>query len=306
MSFSDRDGYIWMDGAFVPWRDATVHVLTHSLHYGVGVFEGIRAYKTSHGTAVFRLDEHIERLFQSAHILQMNMPYDRATLREACLDAVRKNSLDSAYLRPIAFFGSEGMGLHATGLSVHVAVAAWFWGAYLGTDGVANGIRVKTSSFGRHHVNSNMCKAKVCGAYINSILALHEASQQGYDEALLLDVNGLVAEGSGENFFLVRNGKLATPATTSILEGITRDTILTLAREAGIEVAERPITRDEVYIADEAFFTGTAAEVTPIRELDGRTIGTGSPGPVTKRLQQLYLDQVHGRRSEHPEWLTAA
>lgn len=306
MSFSDRDGYIWMDGAFVPWRDATVHVLTHSLHYGVGVFEGIRAYKTSHGTAVFRLDEHIERLFQSAHILQMNIPYDRATLREACLDAVRKNSLDSAYLRPIAFFGSEGMGLHATGLSVHVAVAAWFWGAYLGTDGVANGIRVKTSSFGRHHVNSNMCKAKVCGAYINSILALHEASRQGYDEALLLDVNGLVAEGSGENFFLVRNSKLATPATTSILEGITRDTILALAREAGIEVAERPITRDEVYIADEAFFTGTAAEVTPIRELDGRTIGTGSPGPVTKRLQQLYLDQVHGRRSEHPEWLTAA
>lgn len=304
MSFSDRDGYIWFDGTFVPWREANVHVLTHSLHYGVGVFEGIRAYKTDRGPAIFRLDEHIERLFQSAHILQMVLPYDRATLRDACREAVRRNGLESAYLRPIAFFGSEGMGLHATGLSVHVAVAAWFWGAYLGADGMNNGIRVKTSSFGRHHVNSNMCKAKVCGAYINSILALHEASRQGYDEALLLDVHGLVAEGSGENFFLVRNGKLATPPTTSILEGITRETILTLAGEAGIEVAERPITRDEVYIADEAFFTGTAAEITPIRELDGRTIGTGKPGPVTLRLQQTYLDQVHGRRKEHAEWLT--
>jgi branched-chain amino acid aminotransferase len=304
MSYSDRDGYIWMDGEFVPWRQATVHVLTHTLHYGVGVFEGIRAYKTARGTAVFRLDDHVNRLFESAHILQMDMPFDRLTIKEACLEAIRKNKLETGYVRPIAFYGSEGMGLHADNLSVHVAIAAWYWGAYLGADGVAQGIRVKTSSFARHHVNSVMCKAKACGNYLNSIMALREAAAQGYDEALLLNVHGEVMEGSGENIFLVRKERLATPPATSILEGITRDTLITLARETGLELAERTITRDELYIADEVFFVGTAAEVTPIREIDARVIGSGAPGPITRQLQQLYLEQVHGRRAEHPEWLS--
>ncbi len=304
MDFADRDGYIWMDGEFIPWRDANVHVLTHTLHYGLGVFEGIRAYNTPNGTAVFRLDEHVKRLFDSAQILQIDMPYDAATIKQACIDSISKNKLETAYVRPLAYYGSEDMGLHANELSVHVSIASWYWGAYLGTDGMENGIRIKTSSYARHHVNSVMCKAKACGNYINSIVALREAINEGYDEALLLDVNGQAMEGSGENIFLVRDGRLATPPTTSILEGITRDTIITLAQETGLTVAERPITRDELYIADETFFTGTAAEVTPIREIDGRTIGDGKPGPVTKQLQSLYLNQVNGRRSEHSEWLT--
>jgi branched-chain amino acid aminotransferase len=304
MSYADRDGVIWMDGEMVPWRDAQVHVLTHTLHYGVGAFEGIRAYQTPQGAAIFRLDDHIRRLFDTAHILDMKMPFPREQVRQACIDSVKQNSLDTAYIRPLAYYGSEGMGLHADNLSVHVCIASWFWGAYLGTDALEKGIRIKTSSYTRHLVNSAMCKAKACGNYINSILALQEAARDGYDEALLLDNNGMVAEGSGENIFIVRNGVLFTPELTSALEGITRDTVLHLAAEEGYEVVEKSITRDEVYIADEAFFTGTAAEVTPIRELDNRVIGQGTPGPVTQQLQSVYLDLVEGRRPGNEDWLT--
>jgi branched-chain amino acid aminotransferase len=304
MSMSDRDGVIWYDGKMVPWREATTHVLTHTLHYGMGVFEGVRAYKTDQGTAIFRLKEHTGRLFRSAHILGMKMPYDKKTISDAQLAAVRDNKLESGYLRPMAFFGSEAMGISAKTLSTHVIVAAWTWGAYLGQEALEKGIRVKTSSFTRHHVNITMCKAKANGNYINSILAHQEAAQDGYDEALLLDVDGFVAEGSGENVFMIRNGKLYTPDLTSALEGITRDTIITLANEIGLQVIEKRITRDEVYSADEAFFTGTAAEVTPIRELDNRTIGEGKRGPVTTQLQTMFFDCVKGRDTKHQDWLT--
>ncbi|MFQ5756467.1 MAG: branched-chain amino acid transaminase [Acidiferrobacterales bacterium] len=304
MSYADRDGVIWYDGKFVPWREATTHVLTHSLHYGMGVFEGVRAYKADKGAAIFRLREHTDRLFSSAHILGMRIPYEKDVINGAIVATVRENSLESAYIRPLCFLGSEGMGLRADNLTVHVTVAAWFWGSYLGEENMEKGIRVKTSSFTRHHVNVAMCRAKATGHYINSILALHEAQSCGFDEALLLDVEGYVMEGSGENIFIVRNGTIYTPDLTSALSGITRDTIFQLAAESGSTVQERRITRDEVYVADEAFFTGTAAEVTPIRELDGRTIGNGKRGPVTERMQMLYFDQVHGRRTEHPEWLT--
>jgi len=304
MNFSDRDGFIWMDGKLVPWRDANVHVLTHTLHYGMGVFEGVRAYETANGTDVFRLGDHTDRLFKSAHILNMQMPYDKETINEAQLAVVRANKLKSAYIRPIAFLGSEGMGLRADNLSVHVSIAAWEWGAYLGAESLERGIRVRTSSYTRHHVNITMCKAKAIGNYTNSIMALQEALTCGYDEALLLDNEGYVQEGSGENLFLVRNGALYTPDLTSALDGITRDTLQTLATELDIPVYEKRITRDEVYIADEAFFTGTAAEVTPIREADNRTIGNGNRGPITERLQTLYFEQVHGRRSQNNQWLT--
>jgi len=304
MSMDDRDGVIWFDGEMVPWREAQTHVLTHTLHYGMGVFEGVRAYKTERGPAIFRLEDHTERLFRSARILNMEMPYDRATLNEAQRAAVRENGLDSAYLRPMCFLGSEGMGLRADNLRTHVIVAAWSWGAYLGDEGMERGIRIKTSSFTRHHVNITMCKAKANGNYMNSMLALQEAVACGYDEAMLLDPEGYVAEGSGENIFLVRDGVLYTPELTSALEGITRDTVIQLADEIGVEVREKRITRDEVYIADEAFFTGTAAEVTPIREVDNRPIGVGSRGPITERLQSMYFDQVMGRRDTHPEWLS--
>ncbi len=303
MSMADRDGVIWYDGELVPWREATTHVLTHTLHYGMGVFEGVRAYPTTDGTKIFRLDAHVDRLLQSAHIMGMDMPYDRATLTDALCAAVRENHLESAYIRPMAFYGSEGMGLRADKLKTHVIVAAWEWGAYLGEEALEQGIRVKTSSFNRHHVNATLCKAKSNGSYLNSMLALREAQQSNCDEALLLDTEGFVAEGSGENVFIVRHGTLITPELTAALEGITRDTIITLAGELGIPVREKRITRDEVYIADEAFFTGTAAEVTPIRELDRRTIGRGRRGPVTEKLQTLYFEQVHGRRRTHPEWL---
>ncbi len=304
MSMSDRDGVIWYDGKMVPWREATTHVLTHTLHYGMGVFEGVRAYETDRGTAIFRLKDHTDRLFRSAHILGMKLPFDKETVSQAQLAAVRDNGLKSAYLRPMAFYGSEAMGISAKNLSVHVIVAAWHWGAYLGQEALEKGIRVKTSSFARHHVNITMCKAKANGNYMNSILAHKEAEMDGYDEALLLDVDGFVAEGSGENIFIVRKGKLYTPDLTSALEGITRDTIITLATEIGIPVIEKRITRDEVYSADEAFFTGTAAEVTPIRELDNRTIGEGRRGPITTRLQQLFFDCVTGRSAGHASWLT--
>lgn len=304
MSMADRDGVIWYDGQLVPWREATTHVLTHTLHYGLGVFEGVRAYDAEGGTAIFRLQEHTDRLFRSAHILNMQMPYDKETLNEAQRQVVRENGLKDAYLRPMCFYGSEGMGLRADNLATHVIVAAWSWGSYLGEEGMQNGIRIRTSSFTRHHVNITMTKAKSNGNYTNSILALQEALNDGYDEALLLDPEGYVAEGSGENIFIVRNGKLYTPELTSALDGITRDTIIQLIDELGLTLIEKRITRDEVYIADEAFFTGSAAEVTPIRELDNRTIGNGSRGPITEKLQSMYFDQVHGRRVSHPEWLT--
>jgi len=303
MSMADRDGVIWYDGKMVPWREATTHVLTHTLHYGMGVFEGVRAYETAAGPSIFRLQDHTDRLFRSAHILGMKMPFDKTTLNEAQKAVVRDNNLKSGYLRPMAFYGAEAMGISAKTLSVHVIVAAWPWGAYLGKEALEHGIRVKTSSFTRHHVNITMCKAKANGNYMNSILAHREAEMDGYQEALLLDVEGFVAEGSGENVFIVRNGKLYTPDLTSALEGITRDTIVRLAGELGIPVIEKRITRDEVYCADEAFFTGTAAEVTPIRELDNRTIGSGDRGPITTQLQALYFDCVQGKSAPHASWL---
>jgi len=301
---SDRDGFIWYDGKMVPWREATTHVLTHTLHYSMGVFEGVRAYKTDKGTAIFRLQEHTDRLFNSAHIFGMKIPFSREEIMEAQLEAVRKNNLESGYLRPLVFYGSEAMGISAKGLSVHVIVAAWPWGAYLGQEALEKGIRVKTSSFTRHHVNITMCRAKASSSYTNSILAHKEAENDGYNEALLLDVEGYVAEGSGENVFIVKKGKLYTPDLTSCLEGITRDTLITLAGEIGVPVIEKRITRDEVYCADEAFFTGTAAEVTPIAELDRRTVGAGRRGPITEKLQSLYFDCVTGRSPKHQDWLT--
>jgi branched-chain amino acid aminotransferase len=304
MSMADRDGVIWYDGKMVPWREATTHVLTHTLHYSMGVFEGVRAYETPKGTAIFRLEEHTDRLFNSAHILGMKMPYDKATINAAQLAAVRENGLKSGYIRPMAFYGAEAMGISAKTLNVHVIVAAWPWGAYLGKEALENGIRVKTSSFARHHSNVTMCRAKANGNYMNSIMAHREAETDGYDEALLLDVEGFVAEGSGENVFIVRNGKLYTPDPSSALVGLTRDTIIQLAGELGIQVIEKRITRDEVYIADEAFFTGTAAEVTPIRELDNRVIGAGRRGPITEKLQAMYFDCVQGRSAAHAGWLT--
>lgn len=304
MAMDDRDGVIWLDGEWLPWRDAKVHVLTHTLHYGCGVFEGLRAYKTDRGAAIFRLRDHTDRLFRSAHIMNMKIPFDKDILDRAQCEAVSRNGLSSAYIRPMCFYGSEGMGLHAKGLDVHVMIAAWEWGSYLGAENMARGIKVRTSSYTRNYVNSVMCKAKANGNYLNSILAVQEAVEAGCDEALLLDHEGYVAEGSGENIFIVRRGKLYTPDLTSALEGITRETVFTIARENGLEVVEKRITRDEVYVADEAFFTGTAAEVTPIREVDGRTIGEGGRGPITEKLQTLYFDYVHGRRNDHQEWLS--
>ena len=304
MSMADRDGLIWSDGKMVPWRDATTHVLTHTIHYGMGVFEGLRAYQTKQGTAIFRLSEHTDRLFNSAHIFMMKMPYDKATLMEAQLEVVKQNKLESCYIRPIVFYGSEEMGISAKKLSVHVAIAAWPWGTYLGKDSLEKGIRVKTSSFSRHHVNVNMCRAKSVATYANSMLAHQEVIIDGYDEALLLDVSGYVAEGSGENIFIIKNNKLYTPDMTSCLEGITRASIIEFAGEIGIPVIEKRITRDEVYCADEAFFTGTAAEVTPIRELDNRIIGNGSRGPITTKLQTMFFNSVKGKSNNHENWLT--
>jgi len=305
MSFSDRDGYIWMDGEFVDWRDAKVHILTHTLHYGVGVFEGVRAYPTDNGPAIFRLRRHTERLLQSAKIMGMEIPFSEDQISAAQQEILRKNELQAGYLRPMAYYGSEAMGLHAKGLKVHLSIAAWEWGAYLGDEGLEKGIRVKTSSYNRHHVNSTMAKAKTNGHYTNSIMALQEAERAGYDEALMLDTNGYIAEGSGENIFIVRRGKVFTPSLTSALEGITRDTVVELMqKEMGLEIIEKQITRDEVYTADEAFFTGTAAEVTPIRELDDRQIGDGARGEVTTQIQSLYFDVVNGRNSDYEHWLT--
>ena len=304
VNLADRDGLIWLDGELVPWRDANVPVLTHTLHYGVGVFEGVRAYDTPNGPQIFRLREHTKRLFESAHILQIEMPYSEQEMMEAQCAVCAANDLREGYLRPVVFLGGESMGLRIVDLSVHAAIACWPWPSYMDPQSSQSGIAVRTSSYTRHHVNIAMCKAKANGNYINSVLALREAQDAGCDEALLLDNEGYVAEGSGENIFVVKDGVIHTPELTSCLPGITRDTILTFARERGFKVLERRITRDEVYIADEAFFTGTAAEVLPIRTLDGRTIGDGKRGVVTELLQTLYLDQVRGRREAHPEWHT--
>lgn len=304
MSMADRDGLIWFDGELVPWRDARVHVLTHTLHYGLGCFEGVRAYQTADGPAIFRLQDHTDRLFRSAHILNMKMPFTKEQVNDAQIQAVRENNLDEAYLRPMAFLGSEGMGLRADNLKVHLIVAAWSWPSYMSPEARELGIKVRTSSYTRHHVNITMCKAKANGNYINSMLALNEAIASGCEEALLLDNEGYVAEGSGENIFILRDGVLHTPELTSCLEGITRQTILEFARELGIPVRERRITRDEVYVAEEAFFTGTAAEVLPIRELDGRLIGEGKRGPLTETLQSMYFAAVKGEREQNAEWLT--
>ncbi|MDO3387405.1 branched-chain amino acid transaminase [Gilvimarinus sp. SDUM040013] len=304
MSLADRDGVIWLDGELVPWRDAKVHVLTHTLHYGMGVFEGVRAYETAEdGTCIFRLQEHTDRLFRSAHIMRMKMPVGKDVLNEAQKQVVRENGLHESYLRPMVFYGSEGMGLRADNLKVHVMVAAWDWPSYMSPEARDLGIKVRTSSYTRHHVNISMCKAKANGHYINSLLALQEALDSGCEEALLLDNEGYVAEGSGENVFVIRDKIIYTPELTSCLDGITRNTIFNLAAECGYEVREKRITRDEVYVADEVFFTGTAAEVLPIRELDGRMIGEGKRGPMTTELQSLYFDAVKGRLSQHKGWL---
>lgn len=304
MSMSDRDGFIWYDGKLVPWRDATTHVLTHSLHYGLSVFEGVRAYNTDIGTAIFRLHDHTRRLFNSAHIYQIKIPYDQDTMNAAQLEAVRSNNLESCYIRPLVFYGSEKMGVSPEGAQVHVAIAAWPWGAYLGEEALQQGIRVKIASFARQHVNVTMPRAKVASTYANSILANAEALDHGYDEAILLDTDGFVAEGSGENIFIVKDGVLCEPEIASALTGITRSTIHALAADLGISVQTRRLTRDDLYIADEAFFTGTAAEVTPIREVDRRVIGTGSRGLITEKLQKAYFDVVNGRNPKYHHWLS--
>jgi len=303
-TLADRDGVIWFDGELVDWREAKVHVLTHTLHYGFGVFEGVRAYATDSGPQIFRLYDHTDRLFRSAHILKFPIQFDKDDINEAQITVVRENNLKEAYIRPMCYFGAEGMGLRAEGLQPHCIIAAWEWPSYLTPEAKVDGIKVRTSSYTRHHVNITMCKAKANGNYINSMLALQEAFESGCDEALLLDNEGYVAEGSGENVFLVENGQLVTPELTSCLEGITRATVIDLARELSLDVTERRITRDEVYVADEAFFTGTAAEVLPIRELDGRRIGSGARGPVTEKLQSMYFDQVMARRDQNTHWST--
>lgn len=306
MTMDDRDGKIWMDGRMVEWRDAKIHVLTHTLHYGCGVFEGVRAYKTAQGTAIFRLREHTERLFNSAKILRMKIPFSFEEVAQAQRDIIKANNLDSGYIRPLVWLGSEKMGVSPKGAKVHLMVAAWPWGAYLGEDGLKRGIRVKTSSFTRHHVNITMCNAKAVSNYTNSILANLEATEDGYDEALLLDPHGFVSEGAGENLFIVRDGVVYTPdVSAGALNGITRNTVFAIAADLGIRVVEKRITRDEVYIADEAFFTGTAAEVTPIRELDRVQIGQGSRGPITEKIQNTFFDIVNGRNPKYAEWLTA-
>jgi branched-chain amino acid aminotransferase len=295
---------IWMDGKLVDWEKAQVHVLTHTLHYGLGMFEGIRCYKTDKGSAIFRLDEHVERLFASAHIFNIEVPYSRKEIRDAIIKTVTANKLKECYIRPLVYIGYGAMGLYPKGNPINVAIAAWPWGAYLGDDGIDKGIRIQVSSFTRHHVNSSMTRAKVCGYYVNSQIAKKEAISGGYDEAVLLDPEGYVSEGSGENIFIVRNGQIKTTPLTTILEGITRDSIIKIARDNKIPVVEERFTRDEIYIADEAFFTGTAAEVTPIREIDNRKIGIGSRGKITKKLQSIFFDIVKGKRRKYESWLT--
>ena len=303
-NMADRDGLIWLDGEFIDWRDAKTHVLTHTLHYGMGVFEGVRAYQTADGPAIFRLQEHTDRLFRSAHILQMEIPYTKEEVNQAHIDAIKGNNLDHAYIRPMAFYGSEGIGLRSDSLKVHLMVAAWEWPAYMGEEAREIGIKVRTSSYTRHHVNITMTKAKANGNYMNSMLALREALNSGCEEALLLDPEGYVAEGSGENIFIVRDGVIYTPELTSCLDGITRKTIMQFADELGYKLVEKRITRDEIYVCDEAFFTGTAAEVLPICELDGRKLGAGRRGPITQIMQEKYFKTVLGQDPEKLDWLT--
>lgn len=295
---------IWMDGRFVNWEDANVHILTHTLHYGLGVFEGIRCYNTSKGPAVFRLKEHVKRLFQSAKIFLLEIPFTEDEISNAILETIRINKMQECYIRPLVYLGDGAMGLFPKGNPVRVSIAVWSWGAYLGEDGLEKGIRVKVSSFIRNHVNSNMSRGKVCGYYVNSQLAKKEAISCGYDEALLLDTEGYVSEGSGENVFIVKKGILKTTPLTSILDGITRDSLITIAKDNDIEIKEERFTRDEMYLADEAFFTGTAAEVTPIRELDGRIIGDGKRGKITEKLQSIFFDAVKGKNHKYESWLT--
>jgi branched-chain amino acid aminotransferase len=299
-----RTDKIWMDGRFVKWDKATVHVLSHTLHYGLGVFEGIRCYKTQKGSAIFRLDEHIDRLFNSAHIFMMDIPYSKKEIRDAIIKTIKVNNIRECYIRPLAYIGYGSMGINPKDNPINVSIAVWAWGTYLGEHGLRKGIRIKTSSFIRNHVNANMTRGKICGYYVNSQLAKKEAISCGFDEALLLDTEGYVAEGSGENIFISRNGILKTTPLTSILEGITRDSIMQIAQDEGIGITDERFTRDEVYIADEAFFTGTAAEVTPIRVLDNRVIGSGKPGPITKRLQSIFFDIVKGKNNKYESWLT--
>ena len=295
---------IWLDGQFVDWADAKIHVLTHTLHYGLGVFEGIRCYRTADGrSAVFRLADHVRRLFDSARINLMEIPFGQKEIEEASLETLRHNRLEEGYLRPIAFVGEGAMGLNPGSNAIRVAVIAWPWGSYLGEEGMRNGIRARISSFSRHHVNAKMTKGKTCGDYVNSILAKREALLDGYDEAIMLDVQGLVSEASGENVFVVRDGILQTPPLHSVLDGITRATVCELARRRDIQVEERLITRDDLYVADEVFLTGTAAEVTPIREIDHRKIGNGTRGPLTKLLQDAYFDVVAGRDADFEHYL---
>jgi branched-chain amino acid aminotransferase len=302
---ADRDGKIWMDGQMVEWRDAKVHILTHTLHYGCGAFEGVRAYNTVNGTAIFRLQEHTERLMNSAKILRMKVPFTAEQLNQAQLDVVKANNLESCYLRPLLWIGDKKLGVSPKGNTIHAMVAAWAWGAYLGEEGLKRGIRVKTSSYTRHHVNITMTQAKAVSNYSNSILANMEATDDGYDEALLLDSAGFVSEGAGENIFVIKNGVIYTPdLSAGALNGITRNTIFHIAKDLGLEIVQKRITRDEVYIADEAFFTGTAAEVTPIRELDRIEIGCGSRGPITEKLQNAFFDIVNGRNPKYAHWLT--
>jgi len=305
LSMEDRDGKIWMDGQMVDWRDAKIHVLTHTLHYGCGAFEGVRAYNTAGGTAIFRLEEHTKRLFNSAKILRMKIPFSQQDVMEAQRAVVRENKLKSGYLRPLTWLGSEKLGVSAKGNKIHLMVAAWAWGAYLGEEGMTHGIRVKISSYTRHHVNITMTQAKAVGNYVNSTLANMEARDDGYDEALLLDASGFVSEGPGENIFTIKGGVVYTPdLSAGALDGITRNTILHICKDLGLELVQKRITRDEVYISDEAFFTGTAAEVTPIRELDRIEIGTGSRGPITEKIQSAFLDIVNGRNPKYAAWLS--
>ena len=303
ITMEDRDGYIWMDGEWVDWREAKIHVLTHTLHYGMGAFEGVRAYETDTGPAIFKLEEHTERLFNSTRILGMKIPFDSEVINQVQREVITKNNLKSAYIRPMCFYGSEGMGLRADNLKVHVMVAAWEWGAYLGEDNMKNGIRIRTSSYVRHPAHPTLSLAKTNGIYVNSMMALKEALDHGFDEALMLDIEGFVSEGSGENIFVIRDEVIYTPHLTSALPGITRDTIVTLAKSLGYEIVEKKLSCDEIYNSDEAFFTGTAAEVTPIRDLDGNQIGMGSRGPITERLQSLYFDCVHGRNPDYLHWI---
>jgi branched-chain amino acid aminotransferase len=301
----EKAKYIWMDGDFIPWDEARVHILTHTLHYGLGVFEGIRAYHCHDGrTAIFRLKEHIQRLFDSAHVMQMAIPFSQAQVEAACVEILRQNQQKEAYLRPLVFIGDGAMGLNPGNNPIRVTVISWLWGAYLGDEGLTKGVRLKTSAFTRHHVRIMMTKTKTVGNYVNSILAKREALQAGFDEAILLDTEGYVSEASGENIFMVKDGVLRTPPLTSILPGITRDALLTLARDLGITVREGKFSLDDLYLADECFLTGTAAEVTPVREVDGRTIGKGAPGPITKKLQTAFFAVVKGQDSKYQNWLT--